>query len=203
VAEEAGAAARAARVERRTRETRVEVRLDLDRAARPEVATGLGFFDHMLTALATHADWALSLTAAGDLEVDAHHVVEDAGIVLGRALRDALGDMAGAERFGDALVPMDEALAQCAVDLGGRALLVWTGRWPPYPAGGLYPDLWPEFFRGLCRGGGVTMHMRLWAADNGHHAAEAAFKAAGRALGAAARRRVGRGEVSTKGVVDR
>jgi imidazoleglycerol-phosphate dehydratase len=197
------AAARAARAERTTRESSVVVELDLDCAARPAVRTGLGFFDHMLTALGTHADWSLAVSAEGDLEVDAHHVVEDTGIVLGRALRDALGDMAGIERFGDALVPLDEALCQVAVDLCGRPYLAWGGDWPPFPAGGLYPDLWPEFFRGLCRGAGATLHVRLIAAANGHHAVEATFKAVGRALGTAARRREGRGEISTKGRIDR
>jgi imidazoleglycerol phosphate dehydratase HisB len=194
---------RIGRAQRATRESRVEVVLCLDRPARPTLSTGLGFFDHMLAALATHADWSLELKAEGDLEVDAHHVVEDSGITLGRALGDALGDMTGVERFGDALVPLDEALAQCAVDFSGRPYLAWRGRWPPFPAGGLYPDLWPEFFRGLCRGAGATLHVRLLQADNGHHAAEAVFKAAGRALGMAARRRAGRGEVSTKGSIDR
>ncbi len=195
--------ARTGSATRTTRESEISVCLGLDRAARPEVATGLGFFDHMLTALATHADWALALSARGDLEVDAHHVVEDAGIVLGRALADALGDMAGIERFGDAFVPLDEALAQVVVDLSGRPYLAWEGTWPPFPAGGLYPDLWPEFFRGLARGGGLTLHVRLVAGQNGHHSAEAVFKAAGRALGQAARRRSGRGEISTKGRIDR
>lgn len=189
--------------ERTTRESSIEVRLNLDVSDRPDVATGLGFFDHMLTALATHADWGLWLRAQGDLEVDAHHVVEDAGIVLGRALRDALGDMAGIERFGDALVPLDEALAQCVVDISGRPYLAWNGEWPPFPAGGLYPDLWPEFFRGLARGAGLTIHVRLLAGRNGHHCAETVFKAAGRALSQAARRRTGRLEISTKGLIDR
>lgn len=196
-------AQRVGRAERTTRESRIVVELDLDRAATPTIRTGLGFFDHMLTALATHADWRLSLSGEGDLDVDAHHLVEDTGIVLGRALRDALGDMAGIERFGDALVPLDEALSQCVVDLCGRPFLAWTGDWPPFPAGGLYPDLWPEFFRGLGRGAGATLHVRLVAAMNGHHAAEATFKAAGRALGQAVRRRAGRGEISTKGGIDR
>jgi imidazoleglycerol-phosphate dehydratase len=196
-------AGRVGHAERATRESRVRVTLGLDRAATPEVQTGLGFFNHMLTALATHADWSLTLTGEGDLDVDAHHLVEDSGIVLGRALRDALGDMAGIERFGDALVPLDEALAQCVVDISGRPYLAWSGEWPPFPAGGLYPDLWPEFFRGLARGGGVTLHLRLLAAQNGHHAAEATFKAAGRALGQATRCRPGRGEISTKGLIDR
>lgn len=189
--------------ERTTRESSIQVRLNLDAGARPDVSTGLGFFDHMLTALATHADWGLWLRAEGDLEVDAHHVVEDTGIVLGTALRQALADMAGIERFGDALVPLDEALSQCVVDICGRPYLAWAGEWPPFPAGGLYPDLWPEFFRGLARGGGITLHVRLWAGQNGHHAAEATFKAAGRALSAAARRRAGRFEISTKGWIDR
>jgi imidazoleglycerol-phosphate dehydratase len=185
-----------------TRESRVEVRVGLDGAAPPNVATGLGFFDNMLSALATHADWTLVVRAEGDLEVDAHHVVEDTGIVLGRALREALGDLAGIERFGDAFVPLDEALAHCVVDLCGRPHLAWSGRWPPFPAGGLYPDLWPEFFRGLGRGAGLTLHVRLLAGENGHHAAECVFKAAGRALSQAVRRRPGRGDISTKGWID-
>lgn len=197
------AEARTAAAERTTRESSIQVRLNLDLGARPDVATGLGFFDHMLTALATHADWGLWLRAEGDLEVDAHHVVEDSGIVLGTALRQALADMAGIERFGDAMVPLDEALSQCVVDICGRPYLAWSGDWPPFPAGGLFPDLWPEFFRGLARGSGITLHMRLLAGQNGHHAAEATFKAAGRALSAAARRRPSRFEISTKGWIDR
>jgi len=194
---------RAGRAERTTRESDVRVWVNLDQATPPEVSTGLGFFNHMLDAMATHGGIGLRVEAAGDLEVDAHHVVEDTGIVIGRALRDALGDMDGIERFGDALVPLDEALAQVAVDVCGRPYLAWSGDWPPFPAGGLFPDLWPEFFRGLARGAGLTIHVRLLAAANAHHAAEAAFKAAGRALGTATRRDARRSQLSTKGAIDR
>jgi imidazoleglycerol-phosphate dehydratase len=193
--------ARVGEVLRQTRETRVAVRLALDGPRAVSVRTGLGFLDHMLTALLFHWGVDAEVTAEGDLAVDAHHTVEDAGIALGMALAQALGGRAGVHRFGWALVPLDEALAQVALDLSGRGHLEWSGRWPPFPAGGLYPDLWPEFFRGLCRGGGVTLHVRLVQAQNGHHAAETVFKAVGLAL-AQATAPTGSGEVpSTKGVL--
>lgn len=173
---------------RESRETRVTVTLDLDGGA-IQVDTGIGFLDHMLSAFATHGGFALDVLARGDLDVDAHHTVEDVGIVLGEALRAALRRGGAIERFGDALVPMDEALVQVALDLSGRPYLAWDGAWPPYPAGGLWPDVWPEFFQGLSRGAGLTLHVRLLSARNQHHAAEATFKSLGRALRVAVRLR--------------
>lgn len=207
---EGGRRLRVGRAQRETLETQVSAVLALDDERRPVVDTGLGFFDHMLTALAVHAGFGLELEAHGDLQVDAHHTVEDVGMVLGEALRQAVAAGPSVERFGDALVPMDEALSQVAADLSGRAYLAWEGTWPPFPAGGLWPDVWPEFFRGLGRGAGLTLHVRLLAAANHHHAAEATFKALGRALRAATRARIATGRVgedgsvipSTKGRVD-
>ncbi len=199
---------RVGQAERESLETRISLSLSLDRPEGLRVDTGLGFLNHMLTAFATHGGFGLEVTARGDLEVDAHHTVEDVGIVLGEALRRALSKGLSIERFGDAMVPMDEALVQVALDLSGRPYLAWEGEWPPYPAGGLWPDVWPEFFQGLCRGAGVTLHVRLLTARNQHHAAEATFKAVGRALRLAVRKRpegngaAGATVPSTKGRID-
>lgn len=205
-----GVGGRTGRAARESSETRISVTLDLDGALQGTgVETGIGFFDHMLTAFATHGGFGLRMEAHGDLEVDAHHTIEDVGIVLGQALREAAAGGGPIERFGDALVPMDEALVQVALDVCGRPFLGWEGEWPAYPAGGLWPDVWPEFFQGLSRGAGLTLHVRLYAARNHHHAAEATFKAVGRALRAAVRLRpealatsTSRAVPSTKGRVD-
>jgi len=171
---------------RKTRETEVRVRLGLDGSGRAHVETGIGFFDHMLEALARHALYDLDVHAAGDLSVDAHHTVEDVGIVLGQALSQALGERRGIRRYGDATVPLDEALARVVVDVSGRPFLAYHAEPPTWQKLGDYDvALTPEFFRALATHGGLTLHVDLLRGQNAHHVVEAVFKAAARALGAA------------------
>lgn len=183
----AGVAARTACVERATKETEIRVSLDLDGTGRCEVSTGVGFFDHMLTHVAVHGLMDLAVAARGDLDVDGHHTVEDVGIALGQALRDALGDRAGIARYGDATVPMDEALAQVVLDLSGRPHLSYEDGLPPVQVGGFDAELSREFFEAFARTAGATAHVRVLAGRNAHHVLEAVFKAFGRALSAATR----------------
>ena len=192
---------RRASIERNTKETRIKLELELDGSGAVEVSTGLGFFDHMLTHLAFHGLFDLTLKAQGDLEVDAHHTVEDVGICLGQAFSQAVGERAGLARYGQAVVPMDEALVQVVVDLSNRPLLAVSGT-RPGPAGGFDGQLAEEFWRALCLNGGLTLHVRLLAGQNDHHVLEASFKALGRALDMATQidpRR--QGSSSTKGVL--
>jgi imidazoleglycerol-phosphate dehydratase len=171
---------------RRTGETDVRVRVDLDGEGRAEVATGVGFFDHMLRLLARHALVDLEVAARGDLETGSHHTVEDVGITLGQALDEALGDRAGIERYGSALVPMDECLALAALDLSGRPFLACEVPLPPgVVVGGFEADLLAEFLRALANHARLTLHVRLLAGENPHHVIEACFKAVARALAAA------------------
>jgi imidazoleglycerol-phosphate dehydratase len=176
---------RAAEARRTTGETDVRVRIDLDGTGSAMVATGVGFFDHMLTLLARHSLIDLEVEARGDLETGSHHTVEDVGITLGQALHRALGDRAGIERYGWALVPMDECLARAAVDLSGRPFVVLDVPLPPAVIGGFETELLGEFMRGLANHAGLTLHLRLLAPGNAHHAIEASFKAVARALRAA------------------
>ena len=193
---------RQARIQRRTSETDIDVTLVLDGEGRSEISTGVGFFDHMLTAFARHGLFDLTLTCKGDLEVDAHHTVEDVGICLGQALAEAVGDKAGLERFGHAYVPMDEALARAVVDLSGRPYLVLSAAFRDEMVGALPSTLVPEFFRALSDHGRCNLHIDLLRGTNDHHGIEAIFKATGRALDAATARsaRV-RGIPSTKGAL--
>jgi imidazoleglycerol-phosphate dehydratase len=174
--------ARTASLTRATAETSVAVTLNLDGAGKAEVATGLGFLDHMLTALARHAAFDLQVQATGDLHVDAHHTTEDIGIVLGQALNQALGDKRGIRRFGHALVPMDEALVEAAIDLSGRAFLAWDVPFARSRIGAMDTQLFEEFFRALAQNGAFTLHLNCKAGTNAHHVAEATFKATARAL---------------------
>ena len=169
-------------VTRKTSETAIELTLDLDGSGRAEIATGIGFFDHMLTAFARHGMLDLSLRAAGDLHIDAHHTVEDVGIVLGQALAEALGEKRGIVRFGHALVAMDEALAEAAIDLSGRGFLVFDVPFERPMLGTMDSQLVEEFFRALTANGLFALHLTRKAGHNAHHVAEAAFKAAARAL---------------------
>jgi len=173
---------RRATLTRATAETRITATVDLDGAGRAEVATGIGFLDHMLTALARHGLIDIALTATGDLEVDAHHTVEDTGIVLGQAMAQALGDKRGITRYGAALVPMDEALAEAAVDISGRPFLAWNVAFPTEKVGALDTELFAEWFRAFAVNAGITLHVTLKAGANSHHIAEACFKALARAL---------------------
>jgi len=177
-------AERKATIARKTSETRVEVALSLD-GGDVEVSTGVPFFDHMLDQLGRHGRLGLRIAAEGDLEIDAHHTVEDVGISLGEALTEALGDKRGITRYGDATVPMEECLAQVALDISGRPLLVFDAAIPAEAIGQFDTALTEEFLQALCRSGGLTMHVRLLYGRNAHHAVEAIFKALARALGAA------------------
>jgi len=194
--------ARQAVIQRTTRETSINLSLDLDGRGRAEVATGVGFFDHMLTHVAFHGYFDLALEAQGDLHVDPHHTVEDVGICLGLALRQCLGDRQGLVRYGHALVPMDEALAQVVVDLSNRPLLVVDAPRRPGSVGQFDGQLAEEFWRALAMNAGLTLHVRLLYGDNDHHMLEAAFKALGRALDqATSLDNRARGVASTKGVL--
>jgi imidazoleglycerol-phosphate dehydratase len=170
-------------VRRQTKETDLRVRVDLDGRGQAEVHTGIGFFDHMLEALARHGLLDLTVRASGDLHVDGHHTVEDTGIALGQAIAQALGDRAGIRRYADVLVPLDEALVRAVVDVSGRPFLAYHVDIPKWQMLGDYDVfLTPEFFRALVLNAGLTCHMDLVRGDNPHHIVEAAFKAFARAL---------------------
>jgi len=180
---------RSARVERTTTETQVVVELDLDGTGAAEVETGVPFFDHMLAQLGKHGCIDLSVRTRGDIEIDAHHTVEDTALALGQALREALGDKAGISRFGDALVPLDETLAQAAVDLSGRPYVVHVepDRMPP-TIGSYDTTLTRHFFESLAISAGICVHLTVLTGRNPHHIVEAQFKAFARALRSAATR---------------
>ena len=190
--------ARRARIERHTRETRISVSVDLDSAGMVRAQTGIGFFDHMLEQIAKHGGFALDLECKGDLEVDEHHTVEDCALALGEALRKALGDKRGIGRYGF-LLPMDEARAQVAIDLSGRAYAVFEGEFGREQVGGLPTELVPHFFRSLADSMGAAIHVAV-TGENTHHQVEACFKGVGRALRMALRRE-GDDLPSTKGVL--
>jgi len=194
---------RTASITRTTTETDIALTLALDGAGRAEVATGIGFLDHMLTALARHALFDLSVQAKGDLHIDAHHTTEDVGIVLGRALHQALGEKRGIARFGQALVPMDEALVEAAIDLSGRPLLAWSVAFERDRIGAMDTELFEEFFRAFAGNALMTLHLTQKAGHNAHHVAEACFKATARALrmAVAPDARVGDAIPSTKGAL--
>ena len=184
---------------RKTKETDITLtlsRVDSSRA----IDTGIGFFDHMLDALFFHAGLGLTLKVSGDLHVDAHHTVEDAGILLGQAMNDLLGDKSGLARFADALIPMDEALARAAVDISGRPFLVYTAELPPGGSGAYDYSLTEEFFRAFCANAKLTLHIYLCYGVNGHHMTEAIYKAVARALRGAMT--PADGVTSTKGGID-
>lgn len=172
---------------RETKETSVSVTWDLDGSGKAEVSTGIGMLDHLVSQIARHGVFDITLQAKGDLEVDAHHTVEDVGIGLGRALADALGDSAGIVRMGDALVPLDEALAQVAVDLSGRAYSVISVSWSDARIGELPSDLVEHFLQSIAHEARFNLHARVLAGVNDHHKAECLMKALGRALNAATR----------------
>jgi imidazoleglycerol-phosphate dehydratase len=178
--------ARTARLERATKESKVRVDLDLDGHGRADISTGVGFYDHMLASLARHALVDLTVQAEGDVHVDAHHTVEDVAIVLGDALREALGDKSGIRRFGSSLIPLDEALVQCAVDVSGRPYCVHVGE-PEGQAyvviGGSYVgSLTRHVFESLASHAGIALHVRVLSGRDPHHIVEAQFKAVARAL---------------------
>lgn len=187
---------------RKTAETEVKLSLNLDGTGQISLRTGVGFFEHMLTLLAHHGKMDLTVEASGDLQVDAHHLVEDVGLVLGEAFGRALGDKAGLARYGMALLPMDEALVMVALDLSGRPHLSIDLPLPAEKLGNFETELVQEFFRAFVSKALITLHIKLLAGTNTHHIIEAAFKGVGRALAAAkASDSAGGGIPSTKGVL--
>jgi len=190
---------RTADISRETKETSIRVHLALE-GGDVAVETGIGFFDHMLTAFAFYAKIGLNVTAKGDLHVDGHHTVEDVGIVIGQALREALGDKAGIRRFGAASIPMDEALCQTVLDCSGRPFLVFDAPMPQEIIGQYNTCLTEEFMRALSTCGGITLHQKALYGKNAHHITEALFKSLGVALREAVQRE-GSGVTSTKGVL--
>lgn len=193
---------RKADVTRTTRETSVRVELDLDVPGMPEIQTGIGFFDHMLMALAVHGRLGLLLRATGDLHVDQHHLVEDVGIVIGQALREALGEDLRVRRFAHAYASLDDALARAVVDLSGRAYLHYGVTVSRPVVGGLDTDLVREFFQGLASNARINLHIDLLRGENAHHQIESVFKATALAIRDAVRRVDELGDVpSTKGTL--
>ena len=174
--------ARKARIQRKTRETDIDLRLGLDGEGRAKIQTGIGFLDHMLASLATHARLDLDVRCRGDLHVDAHHSVEDVGIALGQALKQALGDKKGIVRFGHAYVPLDEALARSVVDLSGRPWLHYGVQFRARQVGDMPTELFEDFFWALADHARLSLHLDLVRGRNAHHIAEALFKATARAL---------------------
>lgn len=174
--------ARKARVERKTAETQIELELNLDGAGQSRIATGVGFLDHMLTLLAKHGALDLTVKATGDLEVDQHHTVEDVGIAFGQALREALGDKAGIARYGHFTLPMEETLATSALDLGGRAYLVFQAEFPTPKIGEFDSELVEDFWQAVSANALCNLHVLVHYGRNSHHIAEAIFKATARAL---------------------
>ncbi len=199
--EPAASTARTARVERATRETSIAVSVDLDGAGRAEIATGVSFLDHMLDQVARHGALDLTVKASGDLHIDAHHTVEDVGITLGQAVKQALGDKAGLTRYGVAYVPLDEALSRVVVDLSGRPGLEYHVPFTRPMIGAFDVDLTHEFFQGFVNHALVTLHIDNLRGQNAHHQAETVFKAFAKAVRMAATRdpRAGAAVPSTKG----
>lgn len=195
---------RIGKAERTTAETSISVHIDLDGTGSGEISSGIAFFDHMLAQLAKHGLIDLNLRASGDIEIDAHHTVEDCGIVLGRALAQALGDRSGITRMADALVPLDDALARVVVDLSGRGYLAYEGEFDGARVGDLDTQLIREFLYALSINAGLNLHVSILAGHNDHHRAESLFKALARALRQAVSldpRRAGQ-VPSTKGTLD-
>jgi imidazoleglycerol-phosphate dehydratase len=192
---------RIATIERKTSETDISLTVDLDGTGVADIATGIGFLDHMLTALARHGLFDLTVRADGDLHIDFHHTTEDIGIALGAAIAQALGNKRGIRRFGNALIPMDETLVEAAVDISGRPFLAWNVDFERAKIGEMDTELFEEFFRALAFNAMVTLHITKRAGRNAHHVAEACFKAAARALRMAteADPRIGDAIPSTKG----
>ena len=191
---------RTSQIHRTTGETDVQLKLDLDGSGEGVRETGVGFFDHLLDALARHGALDLDVLAQGDLQTGPHHTVEDTGIVLGQAIDEALGDRAGIRRFGHAVLPMDEARAACAIDLSGRPFTSIEASFPAERVGDFDTDLAEEFFRAVANGAKLTLHLRVEVGTNSHHMVEVAFKAFGRALRQAVEVEGG-GVPSTKGLL--
>lgn len=176
---------RTASCTRKTKETDITLSLNLDGQGKNDIHTGIGFFDHMLDGFARHGLFDLDVKVVGDLEVDCHHTVEDTGIVLGQAIAEALGDKAGIKRYGSFLLPMDETLALCAIDLSGRPYLNFQAEFPTEHIGGLDTEMIKEFFYAVSYSAAMNLHLKIMDGGNSHHMAEALFKAFGKALDAA------------------
>lgn len=192
---------RTAEITRKTRETDIKIKLDLDKSGEVSIDTGIGFLDHMLTALAVHGGFSLSVKCAGDLNVDGHHTTEDIGIVLGMAFCEALGDKSGIMRYGSAFIPMDESLAFCSLDISARPFLVFNAQFTNERVGEFDTCLTEEFMRSFAFNAGITLHLRVEYGSNDHHKIEALFKALAYALKAAVKRNTDGSVVSTKGVL--
>lgn len=193
---------RRAQVERKTSETAISLELSLDGQGQSQIATGIPFFDHMLTLMARHGMLDISLQAAGDLEVDQHHTVEDIGLTLGKALKEALGDKAGINRYGWCLLPMDESLCLAALDLSGRPHLSYRAEMPGQLISDFDPSTLEEFLKALVNEGGMTLHLQVLAGENPHHVIESIFKALGRCLRMAVEPDPRNGDIpSTKGTL--
>ncbi|MCI7805091.1 MAG: imidazoleglycerol-phosphate dehydratase HisB [Oscillospiraceae bacterium] len=188
-------------VERKTRETDISITLSIDGKGNSEISTGIGFFDHMLTALSKHSGISMNIKAVGDLDVDGHHTVEDTGIVLGQALAKAVGDKSGIARYGTAYIPMDEALGFCSLDISNRPFLVFKGEFTNQMIGEYDACLTEEFFRAFAFNAGITMHLNMVYGSNDHHKCEAVFKAAAHALKAAVKELKNGETLSTKGTL--
>ena len=193
---------RKAEIQRKTKETDIKVMLDLDGSGKVSIDTGIGFFDHMLTAFGVHGGFDLSVVCRGDLEVDGHHSVEDVGIALGKAFAKALGDKGGIARYGSFYIPMDEALAFCSLDISGRPFLVFNAELTNERVGEFDTCLTEEFFRAFAFNSGITLHVRKEYGRNDHHIIEAMFKAVAHALKAAVTKNADGSVLSTKGVLD-
>ena len=190
---------RKAQLERNTNETQIELEINLDGTGKVEIQTGIGFFDHMLTALSVHSGISMNIKCQGDLYVDGHHTVEDTGIVLGQALAQALGDKSGIVRYGSAYIPMDEALGFCSLDISNRPFLVFNGEFTNQMIGEYDTCLTEEFFRAFAVNAGITLHVNMVYGKNDHHKCESVFKAVAHALKMAVKE-TGSGEtLSTKG----
>lgn len=191
---------RIAQIQRKTKETDIQVKLNLDGSGNSVINTGIGFFNHMLEGFSKHGFFDLNLNCEGDLAVDCHHTIEDCGIVLGKAIREALGDKSGIKRFGSCILPMDESLVLCAIDLSGRPYLVFDGEFTTEKIGYMDTEMVKEFFYAISYSVGMNLHIKVLTPGNNHHMAEAMFKAFARALDEAVSRdpRV-QGILSTKG----
>lgn len=191
---------RTATIERNTKETEIRIALNLD-GGDVEVSTGIGFFDHMLTAFGVHGGFGLKVNVTGDLEVDTHHTVEDTGIALGMAFKKALGDMSGIERYGTFFIPMDESLAGVSLDISNRPFLVFNAKFEQELCGDYETCVTEEFWRAFAMNSGITLHINVPYGSNSHHQIEAIFKAAAHALKQAVKRNEDGSVLSTKGVL--
>lgn len=194
---------RKATINRKTKETNISMELNIDGKGINEIDTGIGFLNHMLTHISKHGFFDLKVKAVGDLDVDSHHTIEDIGIVLGKSIKEALGDKTGIKRYGSSIVPMDEALVLCAVDISGRPLYISNAEFTVERLGSFDTEMVEEFFRAVCINSGINMHIKVLDGKNNHHIAEAMFKAFGKSLDEATQMdsRI-EGVLSTKGTLE-